>query len=401
MIRRSVINRGGVAVSLSLLLSPAHPALAQAVWQNAPGTRADTGGANGWVATIPFAEDGDPLVFVAVRVNGAEAGWWSLDSGASVCLIDRTLARRLRLATRGSRQIHGTGSGTVGIDSVRGPAGLTLRGGADATCNQLAAADLSGLTATTGRPVAGILGYDFFARYVVQIDYAAHAFRLYQPGVYRYAGRGDTLPIALERRQPRVTVRIDDGGRPAVLRTLIVDTGSGDAVDDSVVMHSTTLPRYEVGTTGLGTTYTAVVGTLEQVRLGRFTLTEVPSAAPGVGLIGNAVWSQFTCVFDYGHGRLFVEPNERFGVIFDRGPRSGLSFYAPSYRAMPTVSDVIADSPAAAVGIRPGDVVYQLDGRPVGEFGYERVTRLLNRRGNAYRLGLRRGGRSVQVVLHL
>ena len=57
MIRRSVINRGGVAVSLSLLLSPAHPALAQAVWQNAPGTRADTGGANGWVATIPFAED--------------------------------------------------------------------------------------------------------------------------------------------------------------------------------------------------------------------------------------------------------------------------------------------------------------------------------------------------------
>jgi len=109
MIRRSVINRGGVAVSLSLLLSPAHPALAQAVWQNAPGTRADTGGANGWVATIPFAEDGDPLVFVAVRVNGAEAGWWSLDSGASVCLIDRTLARRLRLATRGSRQIHGGG----------------------------------------------------------------------------------------------------------------------------------------------------------------------------------------------------------------------------------------------------------------------------------------------------
>ena len=144
-----------------------------------------------------------------------------------------------------------------------------------------------------------------------------------------------------------------------------------------------------------------VVGTLEQVRLGRFTLTEVPSAAPGVGLIGNAVWSQFTCVFDYGHGRLFVEPNERFGVIFDRGPRSGLSFYAPSYRAMPTVSDVIGDSPAAAAGIRPGDVVYQLDGRPVGEFGYERVTRLLNRRGNAYRLGLRRGGRSVQVVLHL
>jgi len=51
MIRRSVINRGGVAVSLSLLLSPAHPALAQAVWQNAPGTRADTGGANGLVHT--------------------------------------------------------------------------------------------------------------------------------------------------------------------------------------------------------------------------------------------------------------------------------------------------------------------------------------------------------------
>ncbi|GJG85978.1 hypothetical protein tb265_11590 [Gemmatimonadetes bacterium T265] len=192
-----------------------------------------------------------------------------------------------------------------------------------------------------------------------------------------------------------------DGGRPAVARTLIVDSGSGDAVDDSLVRQSTTAPRYEVSTSGLGASYRVVVGTFDTVRVGRFTLTAVPGVASDIALIGNAVWGRFTCVFDYPHGRLFLEPNARFGDAFDRGPRGGLELFAAAYHRMPTVSTVHPGSAAARASLQAGDVLLTVDGRAATDFGVERLTVLLNRPGNAYRLGVLRGRTRVERVLHL
>lgn len=378
-------------------LSPA--AGAQAVWQDPPLNATPTG-TNGWIATIPFADDGDPLIALAVRVRDHAPRWWILDTGASICLVDSTVAAETGIAATGRRQIHGTGEGTVGIDSVRAPLRLSFVGGFATTCQPAARTDLRGLTEVVGRPVAGILGYDFFSRYVAQIDYTAHVLRLYDPAVYHYAGRGDTVALDLtDRRQARLTVHITDGKYADTARTLILDTGSGDAVDDSLVLQSATAPRYVVGTSGLGTGYTAVEGTLSTVRIGRFALRRVPSTAPGVGLIGNAVWSRFTCIVDYAHRRVFLEPNEQFDLAFDRGPRSGLSFYAVASHPEPTISAVIPTSPGAVVGIRAGDVIEELDGQPISHFGLRRLISLLSRTGNAYQLGIRRGTSRLRVLL--
>jgi hypothetical protein len=184
---------------------------------------------------------------------------------------------------------------------------------------------------------------------------------------------------------------------------LIIDTGSGDAIDDSsLVTASTTLPRYVVNSSGLGQSYRLVVGTLDSAWIGRAVLTRLPSAGSDVGIIGNAVWSRFTCTFDYRHRRLFLEPNETFGVAFDRGPESGIAFLnAPAGATEVIVSEVNDGSIGQAAGIRPRDIVLTLDGRPIQEIGIGRLTKLLNRRGSVYRLGLRRDGKHLGVTLAL
>jgi hypothetical protein len=375
-------------------------ASAQAVWQDPP-LSATPAGSNGWIATIPFAEDGDPLMAFSVRVNGGAPQWWIFDGGSSVCVIDRAAAHRAGLVAKGRQTLHGT-SGAVGMDSIQQKLRLTFVGGTALTCDHPVTTDLSGLESDVGRPVAGLVGYDLLAPYIVQIDFAAHAIRLYDPAVYRYAGRGDTIPLEMVGKQSHVTVRIADSDRPAAMRSLIVDTGSGDGVDDTLVVDSKTPPRYTVATSGLGDQSHAVIeGTLDTIQIGRFTLRRVPSTGPAVGLIGNAVWSQFTCVFDYRHRRMWLEPNERYNAVFDRGPRSGLTFFAESARPEPTVASVIPGSPGEVAGIHAGDVIYELDGHPIGDFGLPRLTSLLKRAGNVYRLGVARGAVQRHITLRL
>ena len=175
------------------------------------------------------------------------------------------------------------------------------------TCDHFGAADLIGANLQLKHPVSGILGSEFFARYVVRIDFANHTVTLYDPARYRYTGAGDTVPLLFVKKVPRVAVRIRTAHRPEVTRNLIVDTGSEDFVDDSVVRRNPRASGVTVSTTGLGKSYEAVIGTLDTVRIGRSLFTSVPGVASDVGIVGNGIWSKFVCIFDYPHQRVFLE----------------------------------------------------------------------------------------------
>ena len=260
------------------------------------------------LATLPFAADAGKAIYLTARVNGTEAGWWVLDSGASECILDRSVAREARLTMRGSRQLGGAGKGTVRFDSVRSPVRVEIAGHPLATCDRFGAVALHGANLDAKHPLNGILGAEFFSRYVIRIDFAAHTLTLYDPKRFHYTGSGDTLNLHFVRRLPRIDVRIRTAGRPEVIRRLIVDTGSEDFVDDSSVRRNPNGPSVTVSTTGLGKAYEAVIGTLDTVRIGRSLFTKVPGVASEVGIVGNGIWSKFICIVDYTHKRLYLEP---------------------------------------------------------------------------------------------
>ena len=265
---------------------------------------------NGLIATLPIARDAGAAVYLSARLNGGPAQRWALDSGASECIIDRSTARRAQLVTRGRRNLTGAGKGAVRFDSIRSPVRLEISGHALPTCDHFGAVDLTNATGDPGRPIAGILGYEFLARYVVRIDFAAHTVTLYDPKRYRYSGSGDTVELQLVKQHARVKVRIRTANRPEVTRSLIVDTGSEDFVDDSTVRRNPKARGVTVATTGLGKSYDALIGTLDTVRIGRSMFTNVPGVASDVGIVGNGIWSKFTLIFDYSHRRMILESRQ-------------------------------------------------------------------------------------------
>ncbi len=259
------------------------------------------------IATLPFAAISHPAIYLSGQLGNGETGWWDLDTGASECLLDRTAARRAGLVFRGHRELHGAGTGTVRLDSIRGRVPLRISGKAVPTCDHFGAIELRSANLDRTHPLTGVLGYEFFARYVVRVDFGNHTVTLYDPRQYRYTGSGDTVKLDLTKRQPRVQVRIRTASRPEVVRSLIVDTGSEDFVDDSTVRRNAKARGVTVATTGLGESYEAVIGTLDKVRIGRSTFTNIPGVASRIGIVGNGIWSKFVCIFDYAHERLILE----------------------------------------------------------------------------------------------
>jgi hypothetical protein len=79
------------------------------------------------------------------------------------------------------------------------------------------------------------------------------------------------------------------------------------------------------------------------------------------GNIGLRVLKQFSVVFDYPHGKMYLEKNASYGNqdIFNR---AGLVLDPDPDHL--TIKTVIPGSPAAAAGLKENDVVTEIDGHP-------------------------------------
>jgi membrane-associated protease RseP (regulator of RpoE activity) len=80
------------------------------------------------------------------------------------------------------------------------------------------------------------------------------------------------------------------------------------------------------------------------------------------GIIGVDVLKRFRVTFDYGRGRLYLMPNSSYEEPF-LAESSGLRLtaVAPDFHRI-KVDGIISDSPAAKLGIQPGDILTKING---------------------------------------
>jgi predicted aspartyl protease len=354
------------------------------------------------------------LVFVPVRVGGSEPLSFILDTGASVTVVNRAVAERLKLDLAAGEDAT-TGGGSVATASV---SGVTLSVGdvslSDVT---LVAIDLSGLHAGLGRPVDGILGYDIFQRYVVEIDYERGAVRLHEPAGYVYAGGGDSLPVVIEDRIPFAQLQLRGAGGRLATAKVELDTGQTGAVtliapfvaaNDLVGAEQ---PRLRIRTGALlSGAVTAEVVRLPEVRLGRFQVADpIVNVTPGAegagvsgataGLLGGEVLRRFKVIVDYSRSRVVLEPNAQLDapMEFDM---SGMSLAAvPADPSVYRVRALIEGSPATDAGVSVGDLLTGIDGTPVRAMTLDDIRRRFKVPGRRFALTLKRDAGVTELSL--
>ncbi|HTH50551.1 MAG TPA: PDZ domain-containing protein, partial [Pyrinomonadaceae bacterium] len=164
-------------------------------------------------------------------------------------------------------------------------------------------------------------------------------------------------------------------------------------------------------TGGVGGSGTSKVGRFTGVKLGDTTLadplvqlytgTRGDNANPKYdGLLGGAVFRRFKMTVDMPGKRLFLEPNERLNNPFDTD-MSGLEINASGDDlSVIDIDEVKPASVGAKAGIRGGERIRSVNGRPATELGLQEVKRILRTAGEVD-LELERGRRVLTVHLVL
>jgi Aspartyl protease len=245
------------------------------------------------------------LIWVQVDVTrGAKALNFILDSGAEASVISLQAAQRLNLALGQPVTVRGINTTTLGYWTDSLSARL---GGIHLSTNYLAM-DLSALSDACHRRVDGLIGADFFAGRVVQIDFAAEKIRLLENG--GSVARAEVLPLQIEAARLRVPVEVVGLGK-AWAR---LDTGCASA------LHWAVSPTALAGQSsseelGVGVSSILIRQNAQSVCLGRLTLSHISTGlhaekllAGEAGLLGAGLLSHFSSVtIDEPGGQLILE----------------------------------------------------------------------------------------------
>jgi hypothetical protein len=245
------------------------------------------------------------LIWVQVdSPRGGKPLQFILDSGAEASVMDFQTARRLHLELGQPVTVRGINSTTLGYWTESLPARV---GGVDLPTNFLAM-DLSALSAACHRQVDGLIGADFFAGRIVQIDFAKDKIRLLansKPGM-----KAEVLPLQIQAARLRVPVEVVGLGK-AWAR---LDTGCASALHWAV---STAVLAGQDSSQelGVGVTSVRIRQNSQSVRLGGLTLEHVSTGlhtekllAGEDGLLGAGLLSHFAIVtIDEPAGQLILE----------------------------------------------------------------------------------------------
>jgi len=334
------------------------------------------------VEDIPIKYWGSHL-FVDVIVNG-EKGNFIIDSGAGKSVLDNEFCKFLKLEKKGNMAVGGVGHSSEKMSFVSCETlsvnDLTLK-------NQvLIAIDLKRmLMPIYGFKVDGILGFDFFSRFITKIDYANEKLSVYNPENFNYKGDGAIISFEIDNNIPKAPVKVNE-----------IHTGSW-SIDTGATLTSFHYPYakennfhdekglYSIAS-GVGGDYMSKRIRFEKLQIGGYTIDNpsinfpdkpsegVFASKSKLGNLGNDVLRHFVVYFDYTNNKLILEKGDNFNKVFPENQTGFLVYVNNEFDSLTPGSNtffikhVSPESIGEKANIKQDDIIVEVNGKPASAF---------------------------------
>jgi len=368
------------------------------------------------VARVPFLY-GTRHVWIRASINGGPAADFLLDTGCSMTAIDPRYAEQAGITPEGNYQVQGMG----GFSQASFARVSSIRVGADGA-DGVSLRDLKISIVDLGREhehvmwrrMAGLIGYDFLSRFVVEIDYDHQVVTFRDPDTFAYQGAGTALDMRLDSGVPVVRATLGQ----ACSGDFLVDVGNfgfdlhGSGVRRcGVVQETQERKQVEVYGAGLGDVFRTWVCRIDSVALGPFAIRE-PIAAMSLsrhgmvgsddyaGNIGNSVLERFKVTFDYERKKLYLEPGARFAQR-DSYSRSGALLVKLPSKVI--AEGIVHGSAADDAGLKEDDEIVLINGRPALSFTPEELDQMFvcGEIGSTQTFTVQREGKKLKLSVKL
>ena len=298
-----------------------------------------------------------------------------LDTGSGGISLDSTTVQELGIvATPTQRTIRGI-AGVKKVDFAYNHRlnmpGLTVDS-LDFHIN-----DYEMLSGVYGLRIDGIIGYSFFRRYIVTVDFDKSLISVFPPGDFSYPKGSYTLRPSISSLPMQYAEFTEDR---TIGSRYFLDTGAGlclllsqQFVNDSAVFKPSKKMFLSVAE-GLGGKRAMQITIIHRFKLGRYRFKNMPvyvfqdefnvTSYPFLsGLIGNDLLRRFNLVINYGRSEVNLFPNTSFREQFDYA-YTGFNMFQDGKDVIAV--DVMPDSPAEKAGLKDGDIILGIGNKFAG-----------------------------------
>ncbi len=371
---------------------------------------------------IPF-ELHSNLIVVPVKVNDGEELKFIVDTGVRTAILTNQIYVD-GVPSKNDRVISLMGAGNAGQVTAYVSNGISLDlpgASADGNAMLVLKEDYLMLDSHLGTRVHGILGYEIFSRFVVEIDYINHHIILHKPEHFKPRRSYKAVPITVEDTKPYLNhVKFKVNDTTYIDLKLMIDTGASH----SLLLNTASHPQLKVPDKhlsgylgrGLSGEIYGHMGRVPELKINKYALEGIIASFPeendltkeltarfnNNGNIGGSVLKRFRVIFDYANEMMYIKRNRLFKKDFEYN-MSGMDLIAVgALLETYIVSKIADDSPAQRAGIQEGDTILSVNGAIFPELTLATYSNLVSSRsGRKITVRIMRNGRTMKKKFRL
>lgn len=362
------------------------------------------------------------VIWIPVQIDGGAMLEFGFDSAAAVSAIEwnRAEEQKIPFTSLGERLNAGSGdglarTGRTGAVRLRLP-GVVLE------LPAMGVVPLRGVSETYGRRMDGLVGAELLARYVVELDWEERKMILHEPGAYRYAGKGTSLPLIVAGGMPFLKATVSVPGAKPVEGVFLVDCPHPGTiimntpfVRDNALLDGARREGMRIVAQyaeGVGGKSAVLHGRVRELAIGPYVLRDPVvgfsqakagslARAEFAGILGAEVLRRFRVIFDFSREQLILEPKGSLSQAF-RYDASGLQLRSTGddFRTF-RVTGVVEGSPAEKAKLREGDRLVEIEGKAASGMSLGEILDVLKQDGKIVKVKVQRGDEQVEAELAL